>query len=80
MILGYVVALVHNLTVTRIAITQNRFDFFVVSLSFIGFVFDLGSITSLRLLRLLRVVRLLHKFPALRTVTTALLLACNNVG
>ena len=59
---------------------QNRFDFFVVGLSYVGFMIDLGSITVLRLLRLLRVVRLLNKFPALKSITTALLHAFSAVG
>ena len=41
---------------------------------------DLGSIMVLRLLRLLRVVRMLNKFPALKSITTALLHAFSAVG
>ena len=42
--------------------------------------FDGGSVRTLRLLRLLRVVKLLNSFPALRSVSTALLLSFSNVG
>ena len=57
----------------------NRFDVFVVALSYIDLIVPLGSVKALRLLRMLRVVRLLHSFPALRAVAQALVVAFANV-
>ena len=57
----------------------NRFDAFIVILAWIDIWIKIPSIAVLRMLRMLRVVRLLNSFPALRTVTHSLLLACSNV-
>ena len=58
----------------------NRFDFVIVVASLSEYIVPHINMNFLRLLRLMRVVRLLHSFPALRSVTTSLLLAFANVG
>ena len=58
----------------------NKFDFFIVFMSWLGMVIPVGSTSFFRLLRLLRVLKLLHTFPTLAAVTQSLLNAFTSVG
>jgi len=62
----------------------NRFDFFIVAISFISYGLDgVGGLSALRLFRLARLVRMVGKVPALKKLFDTLVISASslwNVG